>query len=164
VSSNDTRRPEFIGPTVLRLDLPRGRAQPSWWRWILGTAVAIGGSLLICFVLVKLASTVDLGIAGYQHFEFSDYSRLTIIGVLAACVGWPVVTLLTTSARRIYLWAAIIVVVVSLAPDAWILHLGQPAAGIATLAAMHIGLGLVAYPAMVFIAPQRVRPGASQTV
>jgi hypothetical protein len=157
MSKTETSTAEFFGPKVLRLDLPRGSAQPSWWRWILGTATAVIASLLVCLLLAKLASAADPGIAGYQHFAFSDYSKLTIFGVLAACLGWPVVTLLTTSARRIYLWAAIIVVIVSLAPDAWILHLGQPTAGVVTLVAMHIGLGLVTYPAMVFIAPQRAR-------
>jgi hypothetical protein len=125
--------------------------------------VAVLGSLLVCFLLAKLASFADPGIAGYQHFEFSDYSKLTIIGVVAACVGWPIITLFSTSARRIYLWAAIIVVIVSLAPDAWILHLGQPAVGVTTLAAMHVGLGLVTYPAMVFIAPQRPATAAPRT-
>lgn len=155
MSTPDARRDRYTGPRVLRLDLPWGSAQPSWWRWLIGTVVAVLGSLLVCFLLAKFVSSADPSIAGYQHFEFSDYSRLTIIGVIGACVGWPIVTLFSTSARRLYLWAAILVVIVSLAPDAWILHLGQPAAGVATLAAMHVGLGVVTYPAMVFIAPQR---------
>jgi hypothetical protein len=164
MSSIEPRRAEFVGPRVFRLDLPRGSAQPSWWRWVLGTFVAIGASLLLCLALAKLASAADPGLAAYGHFQFSDYSRLTIVGVLGACVGWPLMTWFSSSARRVYLYAAIVVVLVSLAPDAWILHLGQPAVGVATLAAMHIGLGLVTYPAMVFIAPQRVRsaPGRAE--
>jgi hypothetical protein len=164
VSTSETARPRYVGPKSLRLDLPRGQAQPLLWRWVIGTVVAVLGSLLVCFALAKLASSADPGIAGYQHFKFSDYSRLTIIGVIAACVGWPLVTLISTSARRIYLWAAIVVVIVSLAPDVWILHLGQPAIGVATLAVMHIGLGVVTYPAMVLIAPQRVRIAPARAV
>jgi hypothetical protein len=163
VSTPEPTQPEYTGPRAFRLDLPKGQAQPSWWRWIIGTVVAVLGSLLVCFALAKLVSSADPSIAGYQHFEFSDYSRLTIIGVVAACIGWPIVTLLSTSARRIYLWAAIIVVLVSLAPDLWILHLGQPVVGVATLALMHVGLGLVTYPAMVFLAPQRLRITSSRT-
>jgi hypothetical protein len=79
-----------------------------------------------------------------------------VIGVLAACFAWPLVTLLTTRARRLFLWIAILVTVVSLAPDAWILHLGQPAEGVAVLVAMHFALAVITYPALVFIAPQRV--------
>jgi hypothetical protein len=29
---------------------------------------------------------------GYAHFQFSDYAKLTVIGVLIACAAWPVVT------------------------------------------------------------------------
>jgi hypothetical protein len=125
--------------------------------------VAVFGGLLVCFALARLVTSADPSIASYGHFQFSDYSRLTIIGVIAACIGWPIVTLLSTTARRLYLWAAILVVVVSLAPDLWILHLGQPVVGVATLALMHIGLGLVTYPAMVFIAPQCVRVAAPRS-
>jgi hypothetical protein len=145
----------FFGPATLRLDLPRGTAQPTIWRWIVGTIVAVGASLLACFGLAHLAVVLDPALAGYGHFQFSDYSRLTIIGVIGACVGWPVVSWFTTSARRLYLWLAIVVTVVSLAPDVWILHLGQPAAGVATLVVMHFALAVVTFPCMVFLAPQR---------
>ncbi len=159
-TSERTPEPEFYGPQFLRLDLPRGRAQPTVWRWIIGTIVAVAGSLAACYVLALGATAMFPNLAGYQHFQFGDYSRLTIIGVIGACIGWPVVTWFTSSARRLYLWLAIIVDVVSLAPDAWILHQGQPPLGVATLIAMHIALGIVTYPAMVFIAPQRpARPG-----
>jgi hypothetical protein len=163
MSARESGTTEYVGPRALRLDLPMGQAQPSWWRWILGTIVAVLGSLLVCFALAKIVSSADPSIAGYPHFEFSDYSRLTIIGVLGACIGWPIVTLFSTTARRIYLGAAIIVVVVSFAPDLWILHQQQPLIGVATLALMHIGLGLVTYPAMVFIAPQRLRKTAPRS-
>jgi hypothetical protein len=155
VSTPRTSPTRYFGPLILRLDLPRGTAQPSVWRWILATILAVGASLLACFGLAHLAVVLDPALAGYGHFQFGDYSRLTIIGVIAACVGWPIVTWFTTSARRLYLWLAIAVTVVSLAPDAWILHLGQPAAGVATLVVMHFALAVVTFPAMVFVAPQR---------
>jgi len=163
MSTPASPQPEYMCPRVFRLDLPKGQAQPSWWRWIIGAVVAVLGSLLVCVAIAKLVSSADPSIASYQHFEFSDYSRLTIVGVVSACIGWPIVALLSTTARRIYLWAAIIVVVVSLAPDLWILHLGQPVVGVAALALMHVGLGLVTYPAMVFLAPQRLRITSSLT-
>jgi hypothetical protein len=52
-------------------------------------------------------------------------------------------------------WLALVVTVVSLAPDAWILHLGQPADAVAILIAMHFALALITYPALILIAPQR---------
>ena len=145
----------YYGPSIFRFDLPRGTAQPSVWRWILATILAVCASLLACFGLAHLAILLDPTLAGYGHFRFGDYSRLTIIGVIAACAGWPVVTWFTTSARRLYLWLAITVTVVSLAPDVWILHLGQPTAGVATLIVMHFALAVVTFPVMVFLAPQR---------
>lgn len=105
---------------------------------------------------------MDPALSGYGHFQFADYSKLTIIGVVIACAGWPAVAWLTTSARRIYLWLAIIVTVLSLAPDLWILHLGQPAKGVFTLVLMHLALAVITFPAMVFIAPQRA-PAARGT-
>ena len=122
---------------------------------MLATILAVGACLLVCFGLAHLAILLDPTLAGYGHFRFADYSRLTIIGVVVACIGWPVVTWFTTSARRLYLGLAIAATVVSLAPDLWILHLGQPAAGVATLVVMHFALAVVTFPAMVLLAPQR---------
>jgi hypothetical protein len=155
LNAPETTPQALVGPSSLRLDLPRGRAQPAAWRWIIATVVAVGGSLLACFALATAAMALFPALVGYEHFQFGDYSKLTIIGVVGAAVGWPIATWFTTSARRFYLWLAIAVTVVTLAPDAWILHLGQPPIGVATLVIMHLALALITYPAMVFIAPQR---------
>jgi hypothetical protein len=152
--TTDLHPSELRGPKFLFLDLPGRNALPVAWRWIVGAVVAVGLSLLACFVLAQLATALDRSLLGYGHFEFSDYSRLTVVGVLAACVGWPVVCCFSTRARRLYLWLGTTATVVSLAPDAWILHLGQPAAGVATLVAMHVALGIITIASMVFIAPQ----------
>jgi hypothetical protein len=157
VSDSGASPTRFYGPSILRLDLPWGRAQPSAWRWILATVLAVGASLLACLGLAHIAVVLDPDLAGYGHFQFADYGRLTIVGVVGACVGWPIVTWLTTSARRLYLWLAVVVTVFSLAPDVWILHTGQPPAGVATLVAMHFALAVITYPATVFLAPQRLR-------
>jgi Family of unknown function (DUF6069) len=154
VSGHD-ESPRLLGPAILRLDLPRGSAQPSAARWIVATVLAVGASLLACFGLARLAIAWDPALAGYGHFQFGDYARLTIIGVLGACIGWPLLSWFSSRARRLYFWLAIVVTVVSLAPDAWILHLGQPAAGVVTLVVMHLALAVITFPAMVVLAPQR---------
>jgi hypothetical protein len=82
---------------------------------------------------------------------------LTTIGVIGASIGWPMVTLVTTGARRLYLWLAIAVTIVSFAPDLWILRGGQPSNAVADLAVMHVAVAVVTYVAMVLIAPQRAR-------
>jgi hypothetical protein len=160
MSSHDQQNAETLGTTAarapfFRLDMPGLRRQPSAWRWVVGTIIAIGLSLLACAGLVAVATHLVPSTIGYGHFQFGDYSKLTIIGVFAACVGWPFVVWITSRARLLYLWLAIVATVVSLAPDLWILHLGQPAAGVATLAVMHVALGVITYAAMVLIAPQR---------
>ena len=147
----------------LGLDFPLGRAQPSAWRWAVATVIAVGASLAACVGLAALGVTLFPSTAGYPHFEFADYSRLTIAGVLAACVAWPLVTLVSTRARRLFFLLAVLVVLASLAPDVWILHLGQPLEAVAVLMAMHVALGLITYPALVLIAPQsRGHPNQSK--
>ena len=157
-TDNAQRTPQTtVGPRFLVLDLPLGSAQPSAWRWVVATIVAVGASLAACFALARIGVALFPSTAGYEHFAFSDYSRLTIIGVVIASVAWPIVTLVTTRARRLFFWLAVLVTLVSFAPDVWIWHQGQPPAGVAVLAVMHVALAVITYPALVFIAPQRPR-------
>ena len=34
---------------------------------------------------------------GYVHFAFGDYAKLTVLGVLIACAGWPVVARISSA-------------------------------------------------------------------
>jgi hypothetical protein len=111
--------------SVLGLDLPAGRLQPKLWRFILASAVAVFGSIAACAILAAIGTAVFPSTAGYEHFRFVDYARLTVIGVGMACLAWPATTWVTSQARRLYLWLAIAVTIVALAPDAWILYQGQ---------------------------------------
>ncbi|MDP9026336.1 MAG: DUF6069 family protein [Actinomycetota bacterium] len=147
--------PTLRGPAVLHLDFPWGAAQPSPWRWVLATVIALAGSIAACAALAAAGIALFPSTAGYEHYQFGDYAKLTTIGVIGAAIGWPLITLVTTRARRLYLWLAIIVTIVSFAPDAWILRGGQPAPAVADLAMMHVAVGLVTYLALVLIAPQR---------
>jgi hypothetical protein len=147
--------PTLRGPALLHLDFPRGTAQPSPVRWIVATVVALGVSIAACAALAAAGVALVPATAGYEHYRFGDYAKLTTIGVVAAAIGWPIVTLVTTRARRLYLWLAIIVTIVSFAPDLWILRGGQPAPAVADLAVMHVAVGVITYLALVVIAPQR---------
>jgi hypothetical protein len=147
--------PTLRGPALLHLDFPRGTAQPSLVRWVVATVVALGASIVACAALAAVGIALVPSTAGYEHYRFGDYAKLTTIGVIAAAIAWPIVTLVTTRARRLYLWLAIIVTLVSFAPDAWILRGGQPAPAVADLAVMHIAVGVITSLALVFIAPQR---------
>ncbi|GGF41179.1 hypothetical protein GCM10011399_37360 [Subtercola lobariae] len=57
---------------------------------------------------------------------------------MLACLAWPLVTLLSSRARRLYFWLAVLVTIVGLKPDAWVLYKGQPAAAVFILVLMHL--------------------------
>jgi hypothetical protein len=40
--------PSTWGSAILKLDFPGGRAQPSPWRWVLATIIAVDLSLAAC--------------------------------------------------------------------------------------------------------------------
>jgi hypothetical protein len=121
-----------------------GRAQPSAVRTVIAIVVAVVGSIAACAVLAALGPIVFPRTAGYEHYAFADYAKLTTIGVIGAGIGWPIVTLFSTRAARLYLWLAI-----------W--WKGQDGQAVFVLIVMHVAVAAVTYPAMVFIAPQRRR-------
>lgn len=156
-----TKSPRGGDDRFFALDFPTGRQQPSLWRFVVAVIVAVGGSLIACAVLVAVGTAVFPMTIGYGHFVFADYSKLVIIGVLIACASWPLVTLISSRAARLFLILTIAVTIVSFAPDLWILHTGQVAEGVLVLAVMHVAVALVTLPALVFIAPQRSTSRAS---
>ena len=68
-----------------------GPPPPSPLRLLVASLVALGGSLLADWLLVKLGVHVFPSTRGFAHFQFGDYAKLTIIGVVIACAGWPLV-------------------------------------------------------------------------
>ncbi len=142
------------GPRSLVIDLPLGAAQPSALRVVIAIVAAVALSILACWALATAAIAAMPSTAGYEHFGFRDYAKLTVIGVVIAGIGWPIATMISSRARRIYLLAAIVVVILSLAPDLWILRGGQPLGAVVVLMIMHVALGVITYPVMVFGAPQ----------
>jgi CDP-diglyceride synthetase len=90
---------------------------------------------------------------GYAHFQFPDYAKLTVIGVVIACVAWPVVTRVSSDPRWLFFRLAILVTVVLLLPDVYILYGGQPADAVAVLMVMHLAIALVTYNLLVHLAP-----------
>lgn len=144
----------------MTFDLPAGRAQPHLGRFAIATIVAVVLSLGACALLVAIGTAVFPSTAGYDHFRFGDYGKLTIIGVILACAAWPLMTLVSSRARGPFLLLTVAVTIVGLAPDVWIALRGQSVEAVAVLAAMHVALALITYPALVFIAPQTGRPDA----
>lgn len=130
--------------------------QPAWGRWVLASVVAVVGSLAADAVLVAVGQAVFPSTRDFVHFRFADYGKLTVVGVVIACVGWPVVTRLSSRPRRLFLRLAVLVTVVLLLPDVVIWARGEPARGVLVLMTMHVAIAVVTYNALVRIAPAGV--------
>ena len=130
--------------------------QPSAARVLLALAVSIAGSLAADAILVVIGTTLFPSTKGYVHFQFSDYAKLTVIGVVIACLAWPVVTRISSAPRWLFLRLAVLVTLALWLPDLYILDLGQPGTAVAVLMVMHLAIALVTYNSLVHIA--RVRP------
>jgi hypothetical protein len=139
--------------SLIRLDFASQHRQPSAWRVLLATAASVAGSLAADAILVAVGTTVFPSTKGYVHFQFSDYGKLTVIGVIIAGAAWPVTTRITSAPRWLFLRMAILVTLVLWLPDLYILYLGQPARAVAVLMVMHLAIALVTYTLLTRVAP-----------
>jgi hypothetical protein len=87
------------------------------------------------------------------HYQFHDYAKLTVIGVLIGCAAWPVVARISSAPRWLFFRAAIAVTLVLFLPDVWIWLRGEPGQGVLVLMAMHVAIALVTYNLLVHVAP-----------
>jgi hypothetical protein len=139
--------------TIARIDFHPRHAQPKAVRVALATVAAIAGSLVADALLVVIGQAAFPSTRGYVHFQFNDYAKLTVIGVVIACVAWPVVTRVSSAPRWLFFRLAILVTLVLLLPDVYILYSGQPADAVAVLVVMHLAIALVTYNLLVHLAP-----------
>jgi Family of unknown function (DUF6069) len=148
-----------FGPTIDRLlalvkvDFAPDPAQPSWARLAFATVVSLIGSLAADAGLVALGTRFFPSTKGYVHFQFSDYAKLTVIGVVIACAAWPVVTRISSQPRWLFLRMAVLVTVVLFLPDLWIYLNGSPGRAVDVLLLMHVAIAVVTYSALVHLAP-----------
>jgi hypothetical protein len=136
-----------------RVDFRPTLRPPAWWRVGLATVLAIAGSLAADAALVVLGKHVFPATKGFVHFQFHDYAELTVIGVLIACAGWPIVTRITSAPRWLFFRLALAVTLVLFLPDLWILMRGESGQGVLVLMAMHVAIALVTYNVLVHVAP-----------
>ena len=141
---------------LVRLDFAPYHQQPSNGRVVLATVLSIVGSLVADALLVVIAQALWPSTKGYAHFQFADYAKLTIVGVIIACIAWPVTTRITSQPRWVFVRMAVLVTIVLWLPDVYILIQGQPAKAVGTLFVMHVAIALVTYSALVYLAPVRV--------
>jgi hypothetical protein len=142
-----------------RIQLDPPHRSPEWWRVGLATVLALALSLLADAALVAVGTRLFPSTKGYVHFQFADYAKLTVVGVLIACAAWPVVARLSAAPRWLFFRLAVAVTLVLFLPDLWILRQGQPAQGVAVLMAMHVAIALVTYNLLVHLAPVRTDRG-----
>jgi hypothetical protein len=139
--------------TWTKVDFHPRHAQPQWWRVAVASVLAIGLSLAACAALVVMGEHVWPATKGFVHFQFSDYAKLTVVGILIACAGWPIVTRISSAPRWLFFRLAILVTLVLWLPDVWIWLKGESAQGVAVLALMHLAVALVTYNVLVHVAP-----------
>jgi hypothetical protein len=144
---------------LVKVDFKPAHRQPSTFRVVLATVISLVGSLAADAALVAICKSVFPSTKGYVHFQFSDYAKLTVIGVLIACIAWPVVTRISSAPRWLFFRLAIAVTLVLLLPDIYIVKQGQPARAVAVLMCMHVAIGLVTYNALVRVAAVKARRG-----
>jgi Family of unknown function (DUF6069) len=137
------------------LDFSPGHRPPQWWRVALATVLAVALSLAADAALVAIGTRLFPATRGYVHFEFSDYAKLTVIGVVVACAAWPIVTRISSSPRWLFFRLAIAVTLVLYLPDLYIWHQGQPGHAVAVLMTMHLAIALITYNLLVHLAPVR---------
>ncbi len=145
--------------SLARLDFSPQHRQPSAARLALATIASIAGSLAADALLVLIGEAIFPGTRGFVHFQFSDYAKLTVAGVIIACVAWPIVTRISWAPRWLFLRLAILVTLVLWLPDIWILHLGESADAVGVLMLMHLAIALVTYNLLVHLAPVRHAAG-----
>ncbi len=122
---------------------------------VLATVLSIAGSLGADALLVTIGQAIFPATKGYGHFQFSDYGKLTVIGVIIASVAWPIVTRVSSAPRWLFLRLAVLVTLALWLPDLYILYKGQPPRAVAVLMVMHLAIALVTYNLLVRVAPVR---------
>ena len=148
--------------TWTKVDFHPSHRQPEWWRVAVASVLAVVLSLLACAALVAIGEHVWPATKGFVHFQFSDYGKLTVVGVLGACAGWPIVTRISSAPRWLFLRLAVLVTLVLWLPDVWIWMKGESAEGVAVLVLMHLAIAVVTYNVLVRVAPAEERQGRSR--
>lgn len=146
--------PAFARPWLRRFRIDfNPKTPPPLLSVVVASVVAIVGSLAADSVLVSIGVSVYPQTTSYSHFQFSDYSKLTIIGVLIACAGWPIVARISSQPKWLFLRAAVAVTLVLFLPDVAIWYFGQSGQAVFVLVWMHIAIAVVTYFSLILLAP-----------
>src|ERR1700749_2179323 len=111
--------------SAARIDFRPRHSQPRMSRVVVATLASVAGSLAADALLVVIGQAAFPDTRGYVHFQFHDYARLTVIGVIIACAAWPAVTRISADPRWLFFRLAILVTLVLWLPDVYILYRHQ---------------------------------------
>lgn len=145
---------------LIQVDFSRVHFRPRPTRLAVAGICSIIGSLGADAALVALGTAIFPATKGYEHFRFGDYGKLTTIGVVVACIAWPIVTRISPLPRWLFFRLALSVTVILWVPDVWIWLKGQSTEAVSVLATMHVAIALVTYNALVHLAPATRTGGA----
>ena len=145
-----------------RIDLAPAHRQPTAARVVAATMVCIAGSLAADAALVAIGTAVFPSTPGYVHFQFHDDAKLTIIGVVIACLAWPLVTRISAPPRWLFFRLAILVTLALWLPDLYILVQGQPPEAVAVLMIMHLAIAVITCNCLVNLARVRREQTSAQ--
>lgn len=141
--------------SAARLEARPSHRLPHPVLYVLASAVAVAASLGCDRGIVALATAHWPHLRDYPHFQFADYARLTVPGVLVACAGWPVVVRVSAAPRALFAFLAVVVTIVLFAPDLYLRATGQSTRAVLVLMSMHVAIAIVTYAALVVLAPPR---------
>ncbi len=142
---------------LARVDWSPSRRQPALEWVVVATLIAIAASLLADAALVAAGTRLFPSTVGYEHFRFDDYAKLTVIGVVIGCAGWPIVTRISSAPRWLFCRLAVLITLVLFLPDAWLLLRHQPLDAVAVLMTMHAAVALITYHVVIRAAPAKSR-------
>jgi hypothetical protein len=149
---------------LARIDPSTGHARPEIARLAVATALAIVGSLLADVLLVAVGTHLFPATKGYEHFRLADYATLIVIGVVAACVAWPIVARISATPRWLFFRLACLVTLVLWLPDLVLVVRHQPVRAVVVLMIMHLAVALATYQCLVRVAPATQLPVAGAPI
>jgi hypothetical protein len=122
--------------------------------------IAAAASLVADVALASIGQAAFAVPASFGKFSFGTYALLTVLGVAGATATWAAVTRLSSRPRWLLTRLAALVTALLLIPDFLLLGTpGNPAGPVVILMLMHLAIAVIAYTALVKIAPARSTPG-----
>ncbi len=124
-------------------------------RLVIAALLSVFSALGADFLIIKATVALYPATRGFSHFRAFDYGSLTVVGIIAASVSWPVAINISSSPRRLFLRLAIVATILLWIPDGWLLVRHEPLSAVGALMIMHLAIAFITYNALTRIAVPR---------